>query len=486
MLDQIKQDFGPRYTESYFERQFYTRDLAYIPNFLVSLVAKPLPEMVVRPVNAEEVSRIVTFASKNKTAVTPRAGGSTAVGGCVPANGGVVIDLNGLKGVVELNLDQEKVTVLPATTWAELDSYLRQQGYCVCSYPSSINAATVGGWLSGGGYGMGSIRFGPMVEQVSSLEVVLPSGEIKRLNRTTDPPLQWFAGSEGTLGIITQVEMKIRPIPESMGHYLIAAENSKALLQAARECVSELPDIIHNMHFNSKLLNDSLKRKGLTEEKLGDYHSLAIDLEEKNSSGLDETEDFLQKIVSKYGLAFMDQEIAMEEWETRFQSLKIMRVYPCLLGAEVLLPVASFHRYVEQVEALGRRAGVKMLTYGHVVSREGAVVMTLYPSDERQTWRYLCDTSLMREIYSIGRRLDAIPYLTGFWNTPYVKDIHSRKKLRELKRRKNLLDPGDIMNSGKVYRPPLLLQPNLYHLGMKTLGLVRRIWPKGVESHDRQ
>ncbi|MBO8168931.1 MAG: FAD-binding oxidoreductase [Thermoanaerobacteraceae bacterium] len=485
MLDQIKQDFGSRYTESYFERQFYTRDLAYIPNFLVSLVAKPLPDMVVRPVNAEEVSRIITFASENNIAVTPRAGGSTAVGSCVPTKGGIVVDLNGLQGVISFYPDDEKVRVLPATTWVELDSYLRQKGYCVCSYPSSINVATVGGWLSGRGYGMGSIRFGSLVEQVISLEVVLPSGVIKRLTRETDPPLQWFAGSEGTLGIITEVELKVRPIPETMGHYLVVGENSQAVLQAARECVGELSGIIHNMHFNSRLLNHALKRKGLTEDKLGDYHSLAIDLEGSPVS-LARAKEFLRWVVDKYGLALMDPEVALEEWEIRFQSLRIMRVYPCLLGSELLIPVNSFHNYLQQVEALGRRAGVEMLTYGHIVSRDLTIVMTLYCSDERQTWRYLCDTSLMMEIYRVGRRLGGVPYLTGFWNTPYVKDIYSRKKLRELKRRKTLLDPGGIMNPGKVYGPPLLLQPNLYVLGMKTLGLLRRILPKGVQNHAQQ
>ncbi len=485
MLDRIKHDFGLRYTESYFERQFYTRDLAYIPNFLVSLVAKPLPDMVVRPVDAEEVSRIVTFASENNIAVTPRAGGSTAVGGCVPAKGGIVVDLNGLQGVVNFYPDDEKVRVLPATTLAELDGYLRQKGYCVCSYPSSINVATVGGWLSGRGYGMGSIRFGPLVEQVSSLEVVLPSGVIKRLTRKTDPPLQWFAGSEGTLGIITEVELKVRPIPEIMGHYLVTGENSKDLLQAARECVSELSAITHNMHFNSSLFNHALKRKGLTEEKLGDYHSLAIDLEGSPVS-LTKAEAFLRGVVDKYGLALMGPEAALEEWETRFQALRIMRVFPCLLGSELLIPVNSFHNYLQQVEVLGRRAGVEMLTYGHIVSRDLATVMTLYRSDERQTWRYLCDTSLIMEIYRVGRRLGGVPYLTGFWNTPYVKDIYSREELRELKRRKTLLDPGGIMNPGKVYGPPPLLQPHLYVLGMKTLGLLRRILPKGVQDHAQQ
>ncbi|MHB1167420.1 MAG: FAD-linked oxidase C-terminal domain-containing protein, partial [Carboxydocellales bacterium] len=146
----------------------------------------------------------------------------------------------------------------------------------------------------------------------------------------------------------------------------------------------------------------------------------------------------------------------------------------------------SLNRYLEQVDNLGRRAGVEMLTYGHIVSPDKVLVMSLYPADERRTFRYLCDTSLIMEIYRVGIKLAGVPYVIGFWNTPYVQDIYTSERLTELKRRKDLLDPKGIMNPSKTYNPPPLLRPGLFTLGMKTLGMVRQIFPKEARKHEQQ
>lgn len=485
MLNELKEAFGARYTDSPFERRFYARDVAYIPEFLVSLLSNPLPDMVYRPLNAQEVSRVMAFAVRENLAVTPRAGASTALGNSVPTRGGIVLDLNALKGVVSFNAAEEKVRVLPGTTWAELDSYLGRRGYTVCAYPTSAFVATIGGWFSVGGYGIGSIEHGPLVNQVSSLEVVLPSGEIRRLTQESEPPLQWFAGTDGTLGVITELELKVRPVPEAMSHYLLVSEEPAGLIQAARECIAGVKGILHNLHFNGKAFNQALKSKGLVGAEPGNYHSLSVDLAGTRNQ-LDQGEAVLKSILASLGLRLLDSETAREEWETRFQSLRVMRVHPCLLGGELLLPLKSLNRYLEQVESLGRRAGAEMLTYGHIVSPDKVLVMSLYPADERRTVRYLCDTSLIMEIYRLGIKLDGVPYVIGFWNTPYVKDIYTSERLAELKRRKACLDPKGIMNPSKAYGPPLLLRPGLFAMGMKTLGMVRQILPKEAKKHEQQ
>ncbi|MHB8983821.1 MAG: FAD-binding oxidoreductase [Carboxydocellales bacterium] len=485
MLNELKEVFGARFTDSTFERRFYTRDVAYIPVFLVSLLSNPLPDMVFRPLNTEEVSRIMAFAARAKMAVTPRAGASTALGNSVPTRGGIVLDLNALKGVVSFDTAEEKVRVLSGTTWAELDSCLRQRGYTVCAYPTSFFAATIGGWFSVGGYGIGSIEHGPLVNQVSSLEVVLPSGEIRRLTRESEPPLQWFAGTDGTLGVITELELKVRPVPEAMSHYLLVSEDPAGLIQAAQDCTAVMKGILLNLHYNGKAFNQALNSKGLIGSEPGNFHSLSVDLEGTRIQ-LNHGEAILKSIVARLGLRLLDTETAWEEWETRFQSLRVMRAHPCLLGGELLLPLKSLNRYLEQVDNLGRRAGVEMLTYGHIVSPDKVLVMSLYPADERRTFRYLCDTSLIMEIYRVGIKLAGVPYVIGFWNTPYVQDIYTSERLTELKRRKDLLDPKGIMNPSKTYNPPPLLRPGLFTLGMKTLGMVRQIFPKEARKHEQQ
>ena len=87
-----------------------------------------------------------------------------------------------------------------------MDEYLNARGFALKSFPSSAPAASIGGWFCTMGYGIGSLKYGSLLSQVKAAEVALPAGEIRRLTRQTDPPLDWFAASEGTLGIITRLE----------------------------------------------------------------------------------------------------------------------------------------------------------------------------------------------------------------------------------------------------------------------------------------
>jgi len=470
----LKERFGSRCTDSRFECSFYGRDVAYIPPFLVRLLTRPVPDMVFRPLCAEEVSEIIAFAGRRRLAVTPRAGGSTALGSCVPVKAGIVIDLNGLKGVLGFEAGKEKVKVLPGTTWAELDGYLRRRGYCVRSYPSSFHVATIGGWLSGGGCGVGSLRYGPLVNQVSSLEVVLPSGEIRRVTRHSQPCVSWFAAAEGTLGVITGVELKVRTLPEATRHFLLASKEPGGLFEAARDCARGLAHPVYNLHYNSRSLNWALQTGGLAPEPLGRYHTLAVSLE-GTPTDLDRAGESIWSMVKGYGLTMLDDSLALEEWENRFRLLRIRRLYPSLLACELLVPTASCQQYLEEVENLGRQAGVRMLTYAHIISRDQALVMTLYYSDEGNPFRYLCDASLTARIYRTGCRLGGGPYTIGFWNTPYLhlQKIHHPDRLQELRQRKLLLDPQGILNPGKVYGPTPLLSPVLFGIGLKAAGFLR-------------
>ena len=105
-----------------------------------------------------------------------RAAATTAYWNAVPMRGGLVLDLNGMRGLVSLDEATLDATVLPGTRWEELDRVLRRRGVTLLSYPTSAPAATVGGWISMEGHGIGSLKHGGVAEQVTGLEVVLADG----------------------------------------------------------------------------------------------------------------------------------------------------------------------------------------------------------------------------------------------------------------------------------------------------------------------
>ena len=205
---------GDRFTADPFERGFYTRDLAPVPSILARLMGRTLPDAVVRPANAGEVAAVLRHATRHRLPVTPRAAASTVYWNAVPVRGGILLDLNGMRGVVDVDEAGLTARVLPATRWDELARVLRRQGLDLLSYPTSAPSATVGGWLSMQGHGIGSLRHGGLAEQVRGLEVVLPDGRLIEVGRDTEPPISWFAGAEGTLGVVTRIDLAVRRRPE--------------------------------------------------------------------------------------------------------------------------------------------------------------------------------------------------------------------------------------------------------------------------------
>jgi glycolate oxidase len=448
---------GERATISELERELYSRDMAPVPSLLVTpLGLKTKPDIVVRPETDEEVVRVVKHAAQHNMPITPRASGSTPYFDSVPVKGGILLDLNGLRGEPILNEDRLTVTVRAATRWQELDRWLRRRGFAVKSYPTSAPSATVGGWLNMEGYGIGSLRYGSVHEQVVSARVVMPNGQLTTVNKDSDPPLSWFAGSEGTLGIVTECELSIRRKPVAEGHHLLAFSDISSLQEAALAIASADPRP-YNMHYVDPNYLRLVEEAGFS---VPDHRwLLAVDYD-----GDEEV---------NRGDILLPAEIALEEWEDRFEALRAKRKGPSMLAAETWLPLSSLNAYLTDVEKLGRRTGIRLFNYGHVVSPQNVVSFSMYRANERQVINYVISLSLTKKLHDINQEHGGRPYGIGVWNTPYLDRIFTKEELAQLRHRKELGDPYGIMNPGKIYWPLKLLPPLLFRPGMNVMALIR-------------
>ncbi|MCL5960463.1 MAG: FAD-binding oxidoreductase, partial [Chloroflexi bacterium] len=159
--EHLKGILGEAVTASPLERELYAHDLAAVPPFLSRALVRATPDIVAKPRSTEEVSAVLKYASDQRVTVTPRAAGSTAFHNSVPTKGGILLDLNALRGIVGVDAGRKTVTVLPATRWKELDDELRYGwGLAVKTYPTSAPSGTVGGWFNMGGFGVGSLKYG--------------------------------------------------------------------------------------------------------------------------------------------------------------------------------------------------------------------------------------------------------------------------------------------------------------------------------------
>lgn len=195
---------------------------------------------VAHPATTAEVSALMAICSEHGIPVTPAGGRSGVCGGVVPVHGGLTLDLNGLTGIVEVDDESLQVRVRPGTYGDHFEAELQDKhGLTVGHWPQSMALATVGGWVACRGAGQFSNKYGKIEDLVAGLEVVLADGRVittgGQPRSAVGPDLtQVFIGSEGTLGVITEVTLKASPRPEhsASGAYLF--DSFSAGLEACR------------------------------------------------------------------------------------------------------------------------------------------------------------------------------------------------------------------------------------------------------------
>jgi len=476
-----------RATTDPFELAPYTKDVAYVPAILVNLLTNPLPKAVVQPISAEEISSVIKWARQANMPITVRGGGSTAYFNCIPMKSGLVIDTNRLQGFSEIELDpgshQKMVWVKAGMTWKDLDDGLRQQGCAVCSSPSSAPSATIGGWVSMGGLGIGSVPYGSVHDQVMALRSVTATGEIVELSRPDKGParnkgaedLQFndLMGTEGTRGIITEIKLLVRDVPEKEEH-LLAVFNHETDTGAMMSWLGGKHfTALYNVHFSSPEFIMTLQKAGYAPEIPSGKYSLEIDLEGKRID-VDQAIAQITKQVELLSGTLLPEGVGAEEWKDRFKSLRLEQTLPSLLAAEITLPISQFATFYARLRQLGQKTDTLCVTYAHLVSPDTALVMVLYPSDELNLIRYIVDLSFTSNLYKLGNSLGGKPYVIGFWNTAYLKKIYTKEERDRRLQRKHAVDPHAMLNPGKGYNPPnIILNSTVFGFGMIMIGLFR-------------
>ncbi len=455
-----------RLTTDPFERRFYAEDMAPVPSLLVRPFFHTLPDAVACPRSTDQVAEAVRQAVAHGLPVIPRAAATTALFNVVPLRGGLVLDLNKLSGVIQVDEMRQTVTVHAGTRWLNLERALRPYALALKSYPSSAVAATVGGWLSTQGHGLGSLKYGPLLNQVVQAKVVLPDGQIRYVTSDSDPPLNWFAGAEGTLGVLTEVELTVRSMPKVMAHQLLAFDNLPDLQTAILDLARAEPRP-YTLLFSDKTYARMLALAGFLPPTsqpalLVSYQGEAAEVSQGQS-----------RLARLPGEA-LSAEAALEEWNDRFYHLRAKRGGPSLLAAEMWLPIEAMAGYLAEAKILSQKFHTLIGIYGVAVSPDEAMVMSVYHCDARRTLDYSLALGLIGRLHRLGARHGGRPYGVGLWNTPYLSKIFSHQQLKELRERKQILDPADRLNPGKLYRAPFPLWPVLFEPGTHLLATAHR------------
>jgi glycolate oxidase len=192
--------------------------------FPVHRWAKYVPDLVVLPRTAEQVSEVVKLANRHRIPVVPRAGGTGLNDGALPLKRGIVVDVKRMNQIKEVDLVDRTVTVGPGINMLKLNEELRKQGVMYPDDPASYPCSLIGGRIGTSGWSLIGGRYGHTRDLVISFQIVLPTGEIievgdgggrKIRKSSTGYQLKHlFMGHQGTLGIVTEATLELAPRPE--------------------------------------------------------------------------------------------------------------------------------------------------------------------------------------------------------------------------------------------------------------------------------
>lgn len=200
------------------------------------------PACVVTPTSTEHVVAVLRYANEARLPVVPFGGGSGVCGGVLPTAETIVVDLRRLDQLLELNETALQARVQAGMFGHRFEEALQARGYTMAHWPQSVSLSTVGGWVATRAAGQFSTRYGSIEDMLLGLEVVLADGRVVRIKptprRSAGPDLRHlFLGAEGTAGIITEITVKVLPLPESRKLLAFALPDFDAGLEAIRHIV---------------------------------------------------------------------------------------------------------------------------------------------------------------------------------------------------------------------------------------------------------
>ena len=418
------------------------------------------PEVVVFARSTGDVSKLLQFASSKRIPVTPRGGGFGYVGGCVPARGGIALSLTRMKRIKEINITDAVAIVEPGVFTADLKAAVRSEKLFYPPDPASMKDCTIGGNVATNAGGPRCLKYGVTRNYVIGLEVVLANGDILRTggrvhkNKTGFDLIGLFVGSEGMLGVVTEITLRLLPLPPAratlstaFGTATQAAEAVQAIFAAGfLPSALEIAD-----HFTLEAARRDLGEKIVPQ---GNAH-LLVDLDGQAESVRSESAAIRELIEKRKPNAVdvANGEAECEKlWALRRQFSNSLRATGLTkLNEDVVVPRSHLVDLMEFADKLQAKHGFPIACFGH--AGDGNIHVNIMAD------RYNRDAAVREKV---DHALDDLFAQVLAWGGVITGEhgIGLAKKrwwpeatsevARDLHRRlKQALDPDDILNPGK-------------------------------------
>jgi glycolate oxidase len=417
------------------------------------------PMGAVWPTSTEQVSEVVKLANEHGFPVIPRGAGTGLAGGAVPVLGGLVVDLSRMNRILEIRITDRLAIVEPGVVYMDLQNTLAPYGFFFPPDPASGKACTLGGNVATNAGGLRAAKYGVTRDYVMGLKVVLPDGRIMKtgshcMKTSSGYDLaRLFVGSEGTLGVVTEIALKISPKPTEVKTCLAFFPRLHDAGQAVADITGSgaAPSILELMDANSIRVVRA---------------RTSLDIPEADAMLLVETDGFTEKepaFQMDKAIKAMEKNHAFniryaksaKEAEDLWSIRKAVAILasgarPNSVSGDVTVPVSRVPELVDGIEEIITRYGLPYVVFGHA-------------GDGNMHPKIMYDRNIPEEARGIEKAWEEIFVLTtnldgtisgehgiGIAKAPYMYLEHDEVERDVMRIVKHALDPRNLMNPGKI------------------------------------
>lgn len=418
------------------------------------------PFVVVFPKNTEDVQNIVKIANKYGLNIVPRGAATCHTSGCKPDEKSIVVHLSLMNKIIEINKEDLVARMEPYVTVKELQKEVEKTGLFFPPDPSNLAVSTIGGAAALSSGGPRTFKYGTAKDYIINLKVVLASGEIIETgsnvpkNVTGYNLTQLFVGSEGTLGIITEITVKLIPKPEKRLVTLAFFDSFIDSTKAVNDIINALivPSTLDLLDKNTLSTIEKFNPTGILEEREG---ALLIEIDGSDAK-IKEDNEKLFSILEKSGAVKIIQSKNEEEneriWKTRRSAYACTaKLKPNVATEDVVVNRSKILPLVKGIQKICEKYNMTVCIMGH--AGDGNIhpnfALDLSNEEERKAFEKIKE-ELFKLAVDLGGSLSG-EHGIGSEKKPYLDMALNPVSLKYMKEIKKLFDPNNIMNPGKLF-----------------------------------
>jgi glycolate oxidase len=419
-----------------------------------------LPDVVVLPTTTEQVSQILKLADENKVPVTPRGAGTNVSGGSIPIKGGIVLCTTKMNKILDINKTNLTATVEPGVVLQDFNNALAKQGLFYPPDPQSFLGCTIGGTVAENAGGPYCVKYGVTKQYVLGLEVVLANGYIMKLggvtvkNRTGYELMMLFTGSEGTLGVITKITVRLLPMPPANKTMMAIFDDMAAGGQAVSNILASgvVPAKVEFVDNFVIRRIEEMTPMGLPVDAKAllllqaDGSPAAVEVESQ------QIVDILKRSGAKEVRVAKDANESAAYWKMRSGGFAaVFGAAHTVMAEDVAVPRDKLAEFIQKLGEISQRTGFFIQYLGH--AGDGNLHPAIF-TDIRKEEEFARAQKTMEEIFEAALSLGGVlsgEHGIGLEKQRFLKWAMDPVALNLMRKIKAILDPNHILNPGKIW-----------------------------------